>query len=40
LQINGKEMKGQEDNIAEEEESCRKEEGSRDKLVRYNQRIY
>jgi hypothetical protein len=31
LQVNGKEMKGQEDNIAEVEESCKKEEGSRDK---------
>jgi flagellar motility protein MotE (MotC chaperone) len=33
LQVNGKEMKGQEDNIAEKEESYRKEEGSRDKPV-------
>ena len=40
LQVNGKEMTGQEDNIAQEEESYRKEEGSRDKPVRCNQRIY
>jgi hypothetical protein len=40
LQIDRKEIKGQENNMAEEEESCRKEEGSRDKPVRCNQRIY
>jgi hypothetical protein len=41
LQVHGQEVDGEQDNMAEEEESGREKEGRlRERPVQYNQRIY